>query len=121
MEGLEEKGYGADHLQEIGRIIEAHKSDIYDVLAFIASPPVTRSERVEAHREQIYGQYNYRQQEFLRFVLNHYVERGVGELVPNKLPQLIELKYQTVRDAVREMGPVANIRDVFVGFQKALY
>jgi type I restriction enzyme R subunit len=123
MEGLEEKGYGADHLQEIGRMIEAEKSDIYDVLAFIAfnQPPVTRSERVEAHREQIFGQYDYRQQDFLRFVLNHYVESGVGELDPEKLPQLIELKYHTVGDAIRELGPVANIREVFVGFQKQLY
>ncbi|ROT96192.1 DEAD/DEAH box helicase [Marinobacter sp. R17] len=123
MEGLEEKGYGFEQLQAIGKMIDAEKSDIYDVLAYIAfnRAPVTRAERVESHREAIFRSYDYRQQEFLRFVLNHYVERGVGELDLGKLPHLIELKYYSVGDAVRELGPVGNIRDVFVGFQKHLY
>ncbi|MGM0823563.1 MAG: EcoAI/FtnUII family type I restriction enzme subunit R [Pseudomonadota bacterium] len=123
MVGLEDKGYGIDQLHEIGRMIEADKSDIYDVLAFIAfnHPPVTRAQRVDSHREVIFREYDYHQQEFLRFVLDHYVERGVGELDPDKLPQLIELKYHTIRDAVSELGPVGNIRDVFVTFQKHLY
>ncbi|WP_165856263.1 EcoAI/FtnUII family type I restriction enzme subunit R [Marinobacter sp. JSM 1782161] len=123
MEGLEEKGYGFEQLQAIGKMIDADKSDIYDVLAYIAfnRAPVTRAERVESHREAIFRSYDYRQQEFLKFVLNHYVERGVGELDLGKLPHLIELKYYSVGDAVRELGPVGNIRDVFVGFQKHLY
>lgn len=104
-------------------MIEADKSDIYDVLAYIAfnHPPVTRTERVNSHREAIFREYDYQQQEFLRFVLGHYVERGVGELDPDKLPLLIELKYHTIRDAVSELGSVGNIRDVFVDFQKNLY
>ncbi|MCL1476771.1 MULTISPECIES: EcoAI/FtnUII family type I restriction enzme subunit R [unclassified Marinobacter] len=123
LNGLEEKGYGIEQLKEIGRMIEAEKSDIYDVLAYVAFnlPPITRSERVAAHLERIYSQYDYRQHEFLKFVLDHYVQRGVTELDPDKLPQLIELKYHTVRDAVSELGPVGNIREVFVGFQRNLY
>jgi len=123
LEGLEEKGYGIEQLKEIGKMIKADKSDIYDVLAYVAFnlAPITRSERVDVHRERIYGQYDYRQQEFLQFVLDHYVQRGVTELNPDKLPQLIELKYHTVGDAVRELGPVRNIREVFVGFQRNLY
>lgn len=123
LDGLEEKGYGIEQLQEIGKMIEAEKSDIYDVLAYVAFnlSPITRSERVDTHRARIYGQFDYRQHEFLEFVLDHYVQRGVTELNPDKLPQLIELKYHTVRDAVQELGPVANIRNVFVGFQKSLY
>lgn len=123
LEGLEEKGYSLEQLKEIGKMIDAEKSDIYDVLAFIAFnlTPITRSERVEAHKEQIYGDLDYRQHEFLEFILEHYVERGVTELDPDKLPQLIELKYHTVRDAVRELGPVGEIRELFVGFQERLY
>ncbi len=123
MQGLEEKGCGADQLQEIGRMIEAQDSDLYDVLAYIAfnRPPVTRAERVESHRAEIFREYDYRQQDFLRFVLGHYVEQGVSELDPDKLPQLIELKYNTVGDAIQELGPVQDIREVFVGFQKRLY
>lgn len=120
---LEEKGYAIEQLLDVGKLIEADKSDIYDVLAYIAfnHPPVTRIERVDSHREAIFREYDYQQQEFLHFVLGHYVERGVGELDPDKLPLLIELKYHTIRDAVNELGSVGNIRDVFVDFQKNLY
>ena len=120
---LEEKGYAIEQLLDVGKMIEAEKSDIYDVLAYIAfnHPPVTRTERVDSHREAIFREYDYQQQEFLHFVLGHYVERGVGELDPDKLPLLIELKYHTIRDAVSELGSVGNIRDVFVDFQKNLY
>ena len=121
--GLEEKGYGVEQLKEISAMIDAEKSDIYDVLAYIAfnRPPVSRAERVDAHREEIFGKYDYRQQEFLRFVLDHYVERGVSELDPDKLPQLIELKYHSLGDAVQELGAVNSIRQVFVDFQQHLY
>ncbi|MDT8896454.1 hypothetical protein RSO41_17535 [Halomonas sp. I1] len=46
---------------------------------------------------------------------------GVGELDTGKLPQLIELKYRSVGDAIRELGPADQIREVFVGFQRHLY
>lgn len=123
LEGLEEKGYGTEQLAEVGKLIEAENSDLYDVLAYIAfnMAPVTRAERVASHQDRIFQDHDDRQQEFLRFVLDHYVARGVGELDTDKLPQLIELKYHNVNDAVAELGPVANIREVFVDFQRHLY
>jgi type I restriction enzyme R subunit len=123
LEGLEEKGYGMQQLAEVGKLIEAEKSDLYDVLAYIAfnMAPVTRAERVDSHRDAIFAGHDYKQQAFLRFVLDHYVARGVGELDIDKLPQLIELKYHSMGDAVRELGPAGNIREVFVGFQRHLY
>jgi len=54
-------------------------------------------------------------------VFDHYVERGMAELDPEKLTHLIDLKYQTVNDAARELGSVANIHSVFVDFQRSLY
>lgn len=123
LNGLEEKGYGADPLRAIGKMIEAENSDLYDVLAYIAyaQPPVSRAERVDTHKELIFSRYDFRQQDFLRFVLGHYIERGVGELDTERLPRLIELKYHSVGDAVAELGTVSNIRAVFVGFQQHLY
>jgi type I restriction enzyme R subunit len=123
LEGLEEKGYGAEQLREIGRLIDADNSDLFDVLAYVAwaRPPISRSERVESHRPLIFEGIDYAQKEFLEFVLHHYVERGVTELDPDKLPHLIDLKYHSVRDAVRELGSVAGIREVFVEFQEKLY
>ena len=123
LEGLAEKGYGEEQLTEISRLIDAEKSDLYDVLAYIAyaSTPMSRRERVLAHKSLIFSQYIGKQQEFLDFVLEQYIKAGVGELDRAKLPQLLELKYHAVRDAVTELGSVANISEVFVGFQQYLY
>ena len=62
-----------------------------------------------------------KQQEFLDFVLEQYVKAGVGELDRAKLPQLLELKYHAIRDAVAELGSVGSISEVFIGFQEYLY
>ncbi|MCT7984508.1 DEAD/DEAH box helicase family protein [Laspinema sp. A4] len=124
LEGLGEKGYGPQELTEISRIIDAEKSDIYDVLAYIAyaSTPITRRERVMKRQRRIFSQYNDKQQEFLDFVLDHYMNEGVNELHPDKLSHLIELKYGTIRDGVKELVlPAPDIRQMFIGFQRYLY
>ena len=36
LDSLAEKGYGREQLREIERMIDAEKSDLYDVLAYIA-------------------------------------------------------------------------------------
>jgi type I restriction enzyme R subunit len=54
-------------------------------------------------------------------VLDQYIKAGVGELDQTKLPKLLQLKYDTVRDAVEELGSVADISAVFIGFQQYLY
>ena len=123
LEGLSEKGYGDEQLSEIRRMIDAEKSDLFDVLAYIAFAlaPITREERVNARREQIFSHYDYKLQAFLDFVLFQYVKEGVGELDQAKLPHLLELKYRAVSDAAAELGGVAQIRDAFIGFQRHLY
>jgi len=123
LEGLQEKGYGTEQLREIGRLVDAENSDLYDVLAYVAwaRPPISRAERVESHRLMIFHGIDYPQKEFLEFVLDHYVERGVTELDPDKLPHLIDLKYHSVNDAVRELGSITNIRKTFLEFQARLY
>ena len=54
LQSLAEKGFGGEQLAEISRMINAEKSDVFDVLAYIAFAlaPITRSERVEARRER---------------------------------------------------------------------
>ena len=39
-------------------------------------------------------------------VLEQYIKVGVGALYRSKLPQLLELKYHAIRDAVAELGSV---------------
>ncbi len=62
-----------------------------------------------------------KQQEFLDFVLDHYVKQGMGELDRKKLPHLLELKYHAVSDAVANLGQVAAIREMFIGLPNRLY
>lgn len=123
LDGLAEKGYGDDQLAEISRMINAEKSDIFDVLAYIAFAlaPISRQERVERHKEAIYSQYDGKLQAFLDFVLSQYVQEGVSELDQEKLPHLLALKYKAVSDAAEQLGGVSRIREAFIGFQKHLY
>ena len=123
LEGLAEKGYGDEQLNEISHLIDAEKSDLYDVLVYIAyaSEPISRRERVMAHKALIFSRYFGKQQEFLDFVLDPYIKEGVRELDQDKLPQLLELKYHDLRDAVADLGNVTDIRTVFIGFQQHLY
>jgi type I restriction enzyme R subunit len=104
-------------------MINAERSDVFDVLAYIALAlaPITRSERVEARRGEIFTRYNGELQTFLDFVLAQYVSQGVEELDQEKLTHLLELKYHTVNEAAAELGGVPVIRDTFIGFQQYLY
>ena len=104
-------------------MVDAEKSDLYDVLAYIAFalPPISREERVSTHKRRIFAHYGDKQREFLDFVLDQYVRQGVGELDEEKLPHLLELKYHAVADAVDVLGSVTDIREMFVGFQEYLY
>jgi type I restriction enzyme R subunit len=123
LQSLREKGFGAEQLLEVSRIINAEKSDVFDVLAYIAFAlaPITRSERVETRKGAILGRYDPNLQAFLDFVLAQYVKQGVEELDQEKLGDLLQLKYHTVSDAAEELGGVTLIRDTFVGFQRYLY
>ena len=60
-------------------------------------------------------------QAFLDFVLRQYVSDGVMVLDQEKLPKLLQLKYQSISDGSRKLGGTAFIRDTFMGFQKSLY
>lgn len=82
----------------------------------------TRKERADSAKpaiNQAFG--DYKQQEFIAFVLGKYVEEGVTELAQSKMRTLIELKYNTISDATTEFGSPKVIRDTFIGFQKYLY
>jgi len=116
-------GYGTEQLRAIERMIDAEKSDLYDVLAYIAFAlsPITRQERADASRPFIASQYDAKLQAFLDFVLSQYVKEGVGELDQAKLPHLLELRYRAVSDAAAQLGGVAQIRTAFIGFQQHLY
>jgi type I restriction enzyme R subunit len=124
LHGLAEAGFGHEQMIEMQKIIDAEKSDLFDVLAYVAyaMPPLTREERASKAKVVISSQFNPKQQSFLDFVLSHYIEVGVEELSAEKLTPLLKLKYHdSIPDAVTDLGAPAEIKDVFVGFQKFLY
>jgi len=122
--GLAEKGFGRDQLAEMQKIIDAEKSDLFDVLAHVAYAlvPLTREERAARAKVIISTHFNTKQRVFLDFVLSHYVSVGVDELDQEKLTPLLHLKYHnSIADAVAELGRPEEIGRVFSGFQKYLY
>ncbi len=124
LDGLAGMGFGREHLAEMQRVIDAEKSDVYDVLAYVAyaRPVQTREERAKRATAAISTRFNDKQRAFLDFVLGHYVREGVGELDPEKLRPLLELKYgRSLLDAVADLGGAKQIHRAFTGFQPFLY
>ena len=124
LDGLGEKGFGKDQLAEMQKIIDAEKSDLFDVLAHVAYAlePLTREERADRAMAVISENFNPKQKVFLDFVLSHYVALGVDELDQSKLTPLLKLKYHdSIPDAVADLGRPDEIGKVFSGFQRYLY
>ncbi|MEQ1898727.1 MAG: DEAD/DEAH box helicase family protein [Vicinamibacterales bacterium] len=124
LQGLAEKGFGTEQLAEMQRIIDAEKSDLFDVLAHVAfaTSPVTREDRAVRARIAIRHGFTDKQQAFLDFVLSHYVDVGVEELDQEKLTPLLRLRYRnSIADALADLGRAEEIGAVFAGFQKHLY
>jgi type I restriction enzyme, R subunit len=124
LQGLAEKGFGREQMTEMQKVIDAEKSDLFDVLAHVAYAlaPLTREERATKAKVEIGSRFTTKQQVFLAFVLSHYVQVGVEELDQEKLRPLLLLKYDNaIADAVADLGRPEEIGIVFAGFQKYLY
>ena len=122
--GLADTGFGKDQMAEMQKIIDAENSDLFDVLAYVAYalPPITREQRAAQAKRLVSNQVSTKQQEFLDFVLSHYVTVGVEELDQAKLTPLLRLKYHdSISDAVKDLGKPEEIGKLFAGFQRYLY
>ena len=106
------------------KLIDAEKSDLFDVLAHVAYAlePLSREDRAHRASVVLQGNVTSKQQVFLEFVLSHYVSMGVDELDQSKLTPLLKLKYHdSLADALAELGRPEDIGKLFAGFQKHLY
>lgn len=124
LEKLDDAGFGKQELYTLQTLIDAEKSDLFDVLEYVFNSdikPMTREERVAAAQATIFALLNNKQKEFIEFVLSKYIETGVEELDQEKLPILLTNKYQSLEDAKEVLGNVANISTLFIEFQKHLY
>ena len=123
LQRLSDAGYGKEELTTLQKLIDAEKSDLFDVLEYVsfAIRPITREVRVATSQPAIFALLDNKQKEFLEFVLSKYIESGVEELDQEKLPLLLQNKYQSLGDAIDILGDVPKISSLFVDFQKHLY
>jgi type I restriction enzyme R subunit len=124
LEKLDEAGFGKEELTTLQKLIDAEKSDLFDVLEYVFNSdtkPMTREARVAAAQATIFALLDSKQKEFIEFVLSKYIETGVEELDQEKLPILLTNKYQSLEDAKELLGEIPDIRKLFIEFQEHLY
>ena len=112
-----------DDLRKLQELINAKKSDLFDVLEYIAyaKKTVTRELRVETNRSTILNLLNQNQREFVEYVLRNYVSVGVDELDISKLSTVLTAKYGGLKEAEKQLGEPKEIKKVFIDFQEYLY
>ena len=122
LEKLDEAGYGKEVLKDIRRIIDAEKSDLMDVLEYIAyaTTPIERQERAERIKDY-YGTLSASQKQFVEYLVNAYIRSGVDELRMDKLKTQLELKFGSVPEGISSLGGVSQARQTFKEFQQRLY
>jgi type I restriction enzyme R subunit len=120
---LFELGIDLEQLDNIQKVVNAENCDLFDVLSYLSynKPLITRQQRVDNAKEKIFEGQDEKHREFLDFVLSKYEEKGVEELDEEKLPVLLNLKYNSPDDGIRILGDVESIRSTFFDFQKSLY
>ncbi len=122
LEELAEKGFPKSQLLEFQSMLRAQESDLYDVLAYIAFESAIEKRVVRAERAKIHlSDYDPKQQAFLDFVLQQYVQQGTDELDDSNIGDLLVLKYHAIADAKKELGEIPLIRRAFIDFQGHLY
>jgi type I restriction enzyme R subunit len=122
LEKLDEAGYGKEVLKDIRRIIDAEKSDLMDVLEYIAyaTTPIERHERAERIKDY-YNTLSASQKQFVEYLVNAYIRSGVDELRMDKLKTQLELKFGSVPEGISSLGGVPQARQTFREFQQRLY
>src|SRR5690554_413042 len=124
LERLEEVGFPKSDLVTLQKLVNMENSDLYDVLEYVFNGDyiaMTRESRAKAAEATIFALINEKQKEFISFVLNKYIETGVDELDQEKLPILLQNKYQSLQDAREILGEIPEIRSLFIEFQEHLY
>lgn len=121
---LAESGFPEDKLEMTRRILELDQCDMLDVLAYIAynTTPMERQRRAEILKKQAQAKYTAPQQEFVNYIMELYVRNGFKELSSENLPTLINMKYHSTPDALKQlkMQP-QQVRDFYLCMQQMLY
>ncbi|WP_353298293.1 type I restriction-modification enzyme R subunit C-terminal domain-containing protein, partial [Sulfitobacter pacificus] len=120
---LADRGYDAGRLEDMKRLIDAHNSDVFDVLAYVkfTLAPQLRSERAEAARQNGLTDFEGEMRSFLESVLSAYEIHGVDELALTKIGDFLKVRYGGTNGAKRALGEIPKIKKAFMDIQAHLY
>ena len=120
---LADRGYDAGRLEDMKRLIDAHNSDIFDVLAYVKFTlvPQLRFQRAETARQNGLVNFEGEMYSFLESVLSAYEIHGVDELALSKIGDFLKVKYGGTNGAKKKLGDIPKIRKAFMDIQGHLY
>lgn len=117
---LDDRGFDIGQLDEIKAIVDAQNSDLFDVLAYVQFniDPKTRLERadgvsVEKEVEEM--------AQFLKHILQAYIENGEAELATKSLGSFMEVRYSSVSEGKQKLGDIPLIKSKFLELQERIY
>ncbi|WP_420723939.1 EcoAI/FtnUII family type I restriction enzme subunit R [Hwanghaeella sp. LZ110] len=120
---LSDRGYDADRLSDIRRLVDAPDSDLFDVLSYILfmNPPKTRQNRAENVRSGGMAKTDGELKDLLLAILAAYEASGESELASKKLGTFLTARYGSVNEGKEKLGGLAAIKDAFRSMQATLY
>ena len=116
---LSDRGYDADRLNDIRRLVDAPDSDLFDVL--FTTDPKTRHDRADAVKGESFAEIQDDLKELLINILDAYERNGEHELATTKLGQFLTARYGSVGEAKNRLGGLPQIKAAFHKMQAQLY
>lgn len=123
LERLSDRGYDADRLDDIRRLVDAPDSDLFDVLSYVlfTNQPKTRHERANHVRAGNLGDGAPETRELLLAILASYEDRGESELAMKKLSTFLIARYGGVAEGKAKLGGLSVVKEAFKEIQRGLY
>jgi type I restriction enzyme, R subunit len=123
LQQLADRGYDAERLEDIRRLVDAPESDLFDVLAYVlfTLAPKTRHDRAETVRQIALGDARNDLKALLITILNAYEAHGERELATDKLGQFLTAKFGSIGEAKAKLGDLPQIKASFQKMQAQLY
>lgn len=120
---LADLGFDEDFFNKLKTSFNFNNTDIFDMILFLVFKDnmLFRKNRVDKNRKVIFDNLNNTQNDFINFLVEQYINDGEKNFNKDKLGDLILLKYNSINDAIKLLGDIKSIKELFYNFQKNLY
>ena len=120
---LSDRGYDADRLDDIRRLVDAQDSDLFDVLSYImfTNPPKTRQARADRVRSEGMAETDDDMKALLLAILLAYETKGESELATKKLGTFLTARFGSVNEGKAKLGGLPAVKEAFRTMQATLY